>query len=57
MHVLADSDVGQGFFWVMLYIGAGMWALRRMSKKCGTDGIVKSAAKRGVARLFSRLTK
>ena len=28
MHVLADSDAGQGFFRVMLYIGAGMWAIQ-----------------------------
>ena len=58
MHnMLATADLGEGVFYTFLWLGTAFWALKRLSSKCGTNGIVKDAAKRGASNLFSRLFK
>ena len=56
MYVLATT-AGEHMCKVLAVFGCAIWALRRVSNKCGTDGMAKSAAKRGIAKLFSRLIK
>jgi hypothetical protein len=55
--VLFASGFGESFFWMLMFIGIGLWAMGRLLKKNDPEGKVKGAAVNGLVSLISRWLK
>lgn len=56
MHCLATT-AGEHMFNLFVAFSLLIWAMKYWSRKLGTDGAVKKAAKRGVLGLLSRFIR
>jgi len=55
--MLFASSFSEGVFMTILFVGAGVWALRRLFGQFDKDGKIKTAAQDGVADWITRRLK
>ena len=55
--MLFASSVSEGVFWTLMFVGVGIWAMRRIFGQFDSKGEIKGAAQKGIISMIGRWLK
>lgn len=55
--MFAFESVGEGTFFILLFVGTGLWAMSRQFKKFDSEGKIQKTAQEGIMGMVSRFFK